>query len=57
MRQNNRVRMRLMREIASGEKFRWGDVAPAVRRMGYRIERLPEYENEEFIYAERKAVA
>ncbi len=53
--QHERVRMGLLCEIAAEEGLRWRDVPPAVRRMGYRVERLPEYGGAEFIYAERRA--
>jgi hypothetical protein len=53
--QHERVRMGLLCEIAAEEGLRWRDVPPAVRRMGYRVERLPEYGDAEFIYADRRA--
>jgi uncharacterized protein DUF3854 len=53
--QHERVRMGLLCEIAAEEGLRWRDVPPAVRRMGYRVERLPEYGDVEFIYADRRA--
>jgi hypothetical protein len=48
--QNKRVRLNLLAEMALGEGLRWRDVRPAIKRMGYRIERLPEFLNEEFVY-------
>jgi len=54
--QQNRVRMGLLCGVAMDEGLRWRDVPPAVRRMGYRVERLPEYDNAEFVFA-RKVVA
>lgn len=51
MGQNTQVRMGLLCEIAMEEGLRGRDVPPAVRRMGYRIERLPEYGSAEFILA------
>ena len=54
--QHDRVRMGLLCGIAMDEGLRWRDVPPAVRRMGYRVERLPEYGNAEFVFA-RKVVA
>lgn len=48
--QNERIRMGLLCDIARDEGLRWRDVPPAVRRMGYRIERLPEYDNREFVF-------
>ena len=55
--QHDRIRMGLLCQVALDEGLRWRDVPPAVRRMGYRVERLPEYDNEEFIYTERKAAS
>jgi hypothetical protein len=55
--QHDRIRMGLLCQVALDEGLRWKDVPPAVRRMGYRVERLPEYGNEEFIYTERKAAS
>jgi len=49
--QNERIRMGLLCEIAMEEGHRWRDVPPAVRRMGYRTERLAEYANAEFVFA------
>jgi hypothetical protein len=54
--QHERIRMGLLCEIARDEGLRWRDVPPAVRRLqGYRVERLPEYDNAEFVFARRKA--
>lgn len=53
--QNERIRMGLLCEIARSEGLRWRDVPPAVERMGYRVQKLPEYGNAEFIFAERTA--
>ena len=53
--QNERVRLGLLCEIAREEGLRWRDVPPAVRRMGYRVERLPLFENRVFVFAERSA--
>lgn len=55
--QNERIRMGLLCEIAMEEGFRWRDVPPAVKRMGYRIERLVEYGNAEFVFAPAKWAA
>jgi Domain of unknown function (DUF3854) len=55
--QQDRIRMGLLCEIARDEGLRWRDVPPAVRRMGYRVERLPEYGDEEFIYTEKQAAS
>lgn len=48
--QNARVRMGLLCEIAMEQGLRWRDVPPAVGRMGYRVQRLPEYGDAEFIF-------
>jgi hypothetical protein len=53
--QHDRLRMGLLCEIAMEEGLRWRDVPPAVQRMGYRVERLAEYDNAEFVYADREA--
>ncbi len=53
--QQDRIRLGLLCEIALEEGLRWRDVPPAVRRLGYRIERLPEYNNAEFVFTERSA--
>jgi hypothetical protein len=50
-----RLRMGLLCEEAMEKGFNWRNVAEVVRAMGYRIERLPEYDNVEFIFAERSA--
>lgn len=55
MSQHERIRLGLLCSIALEEGLRWRDVAPAVRRMGYRVEKLPEYGNGEFVYAGRAA--
>jgi hypothetical protein len=52
LRQHERLRLGLLCEIALEEGLRWRDIPPAVRRLGYRIERLPEYDNAEFVFAE-----
>ncbi len=44
-----------MRELASEEGLRWRDARPAVLRMGYRVERLAEFGDAEFIFADRSA--
>ncbi|MDQ3767841.1 MAG: DUF3854 domain-containing protein [Actinomycetota bacterium] len=53
--QHDRVRMGLLCGIAMDEGLRWRDVPPAVRRMGYHVERLPEYDNAEFVFAKQEA--
>ena len=48
--QQDRVRMGQLYDMAIDEGLRWRDVPPAVRRMGFRVERLPEYLNNEFVF-------
>jgi hypothetical protein len=55
MAQHDRMRVGLLCELAVEEGLRRRDVPLAVRRMGYSVERLPEYENEEFVFARRVA--
>lgn len=50
MRKNFKLRLGLIEEIALDGGLPWRDVRKAVRRMGYRVERLPEYRNAEFVY-------
>jgi hypothetical protein len=52
---NDRIRMGLLCDLAREEGHRARDVPPAVRRMGYRIEELPEFGGAEFIYTDREA--
>ncbi len=33
------------------------EIEPAIERLGYRVRRLPEYENREFVFAPREWVA
>ena len=51
MGQHERMRLGLLCEVASEEGLRWRDVPPAVRRMGFRVERLPEFGDREFVFA------
>ena len=51
----DRLRMGFLREEAMEEGFNGRDVPEAVHRMGYRVERLPEYNNAEFIFAKEAA--
>jgi hypothetical protein len=51
LKQHRRIRMGLLCDLARDEGLRSRDVPPVVRRMGYRVERLPEYGNAEFVYA------
>jgi hypothetical protein len=48
--QLDRSRMGLLCEVAREEGFNWRDVSEAVRRMGCRVEKLPEYGDGEFVY-------
>lgn len=50
LRKNERIRLGLLCEDARVKGGRWRDIRPAVERMGYRVERLPEYQNEAFVY-------
>ena len=49
--QLGRLRMGLLHEIAVEEGFDHRDVPEVVRAMGCRVERLPEYGDEEFVLA------
>jgi hypothetical protein len=51
--QHDRIRMGLLCAIAREDGLRWRDVPPAVRRRGYRVERLAEFGNAEFVFAPR----
>jgi hypothetical protein len=51
------IRLTLLMEIyedAGGDPW---DIPPAVRRMGCRVERLPEYENRQFVFPPTERVA
>ncbi len=54
--QQDRVRMGQLYEMAIDEGLRWRDVQTAVRRMGYRVEHLPEYLNLEFVFSAKPLV-
>lgn len=54
---NGRLRMGLLCEMAMEEGFKWRDVPEAARAMGYRVERLPEYGDEEFVFVSTEAAA
>ena len=54
LRQHDRMRVGLLCEVATEKGLRWRDVRPALERMGYRVERLPEYGNAEFVFTERE---
>ncbi len=51
----DRLRMGLLCEVAMEEGFNRRDVPEVVRAMGYRVERLAEYNNAEFIFAKEAA--
>jgi len=53
LKQHGRIRMGLLCDLARDEGLRSRDVPPVVRRMGYRVERLPEYGNAEFVHADK----
>jgi hypothetical protein len=57
MDRNPRIRMGLLCEIARDEGLRWRDIPPAVRRMKFRIEKLPEFGNKEFVFSVRESAA
>ena len=40
-------------EVGRDKGLRWRDIPPAVERMGYRVEKLPEYQNATFIFTDR----
>jgi hypothetical protein len=49
------IRLALLMEVyedAGGDPW---DIPPAVRRMGCRVERLPEYENRQFVFPPSEA--
>jgi hypothetical protein len=53
--QNGRLRMGLLRGIATEEGYHLAHVPRAVEELGLRVERLPEFGNEQFVYAETQA--
>jgi hypothetical protein len=55
MAKHDQMRVGLLCELADEEGLRRRDVPLAVKRMGYRIERLQEYDNEEFVFARQAA--
>lgn len=55
--QHERVRMGLLCGIAADEGLHALDVPRAVESLGYRVERLPEYDNAEFIFAKEVEAA
>ena len=52
---HDRMRVGLLCELADEEGLRGRDVPIAVRRMGYSVERLPEFGDEEFVFARQAA--
>jgi hypothetical protein len=57
VRQNGRLRMGLLVGIASEEGHHFAHVPRAVDELGYRVERLPEFENERFVFAPMEGAA
>ncbi len=53
--QNGRLRMGLLRGIATEEGHHFAHVPRAVAELGLRVERLPEFENQEFVFGETVA--
>ncbi len=53
--QNGRIRMGLMCGIAAEEGHHFAHVPRAVVELGLRVERLPEFENQEFVFGETVA--
>jgi hypothetical protein len=54
---HDRMRMGLLCDVVRQEGHRSRDVPPAVKRMGYRVEKLPEYGGAEFIYTDKRAAS
>jgi Domain of unknown function (DUF3854) len=52
-----RIRLALLREVYADAGGDPGDVLPAAVRLGCRVERLPEYGNERFVFAPLEGVA
>ena len=57
VKRNGRIRMGLLCEIAHDEGHRSHDVSRAVEALGYRVERLPEYGDERFVFPPFEEVA
>ncbi len=55
--QNVRIRMGLMCGIAAEEGLHADDVPRAVEELGYRVERLEEFDNEPFVFPPMEGVA
>jgi hypothetical protein len=49
--QNGRLRMGLLRGIATDEGHNFAHVPRAVEELGLRVERLPEFDDEPFVFA------
>ena len=50
---HKRMRLGLLCEVAREQGLRWRDIPSAVERIGYRVEKLPEYQNATFIFTDR----
>jgi hypothetical protein len=57
VKQNGRLRMGLLRGIATEEGHHFAHVPRAVEELGLRVERLREYENQEFVFAPQEWTA
>ncbi len=57
VKQNGRIRMGLLSGIASDEGLRSHDVPRAVEELGCRVEALPEYGGERFVFPPAEEVA
>jgi len=55
--QNGRIRMGLLCGIAADEGLQSFDVPRAVEALGYRVEELPEFDSERFVFAPIEGVA
>ncbi len=57
VRQNGRLRMGLLRGIVTEEGYHFADVPRAVEELGCRVERLPEFGDEQFVFPPAEKVA
>jgi hypothetical protein len=55
--QNGRLRMGLLRGIAAEEGYHFAHVPRAVEELGLLVERLPEFDNELFVFARMEGAA
>jgi hypothetical protein len=55
VKQNGRLRMGLLRGIATEEGYHFGHVPRAVEELGLHVERLAEFANEPFVFAPAEA--